>query len=450
MNLLACPSLTLGWVFAGKQPQCWNFLPPVPTPQQDFLVATSTDLQHLVTTLHCVCPSLDCLRVQTPGGDWDIAVIVSDNSSGEGQEGDSLGCLHYLRAFHGPDWLALQPLVLGACSGGLEQLGVHCRASSGGTEGFISTLSKALVLLPQLQLLRLHGAGRISHRYAVMPDFTIVLHDTMDLLGPLLRVLPPQLATLELVDCDMRVHSPLHGSQRIAVKHVGLVLQLHERQLWVGDMAGDDGRPVRVGTAEEVAALLCTVLGRGDGAPAGSEEATGSGGAGGSSGGSSFALHNVELRGMSLRLPSGEGSSVGLGAAASAGALGWIRDFARRTPVRLGRLLLQLPDAVDEEGLQGALQELQAFLLVLSGPVGCAVVSCTGEADVRHVVSVVTTLLDVGLEAEGRRPGKVEVRGCRREVWEEAVAGAAAGVGAGAAGVGALMVWGGVEAGDMS
>ncbi len=406
--------------------------------------------------MHCICPSLDCLSVHTPeGAMWraTVPIIGNKGSSGDDQEGGPQGCLHYLRAFHATEWLALQPQVLAACSGGLEQLGVHCSEVGRDTECFIDTLRKALELLPKLQLLRLHRAGRIRYRYALTPNLTFALNDTMDLVGPLLRVLPPQLATLELVDCDMGLHSPLQGVQMKAVKHMGLLLQLQEGQLWVGDIEGDDGRPGRVATAEEMAAMVHTLLGCNDAVPApvGSGEATGSGGAGGSSGGSSFALRGVELRGMSLRLQSGEGSSNGPGAWASAGALGWIRDFVRRTPVRLGRLLLQLPDAVDEEGLQGALQELQAFLLGLMAPVGCVAVSCTAEADVGHAVSVVTALLlDVGLEAEGRRPGKVEVRGCRKELWEEAVGGAAASVGAGPAGVGALVAWGGEEGGGMS
>ncbi len=261
-------------------------------------------------------------------------------------------------------------------------------------------------------------------------------------------MVPPQLGTLELVCCDVEVSSPLQGSQLTAVYDVGLMLPLREGQLSVGDIEWKGRRPGRAPSAEETAALLNTLAGHGRAAPAESGEASGSGGTGSSSGGSSsFAVRSVELRGLRLRLPSGARDNDGLKEATCEGAaLGSIRDFVRRTPARLGRLLLQAPSAVvDEAGLQGVLVGLQAFLLVVAGPVGCIVVSCDGEADVRHVVTVVSAQPWGWRRKGGARPGRVEVRGCGREVWEEAVAGAAASLGAGA-GVEALVVW---EAGGM-
>lgn len=421
-------------------------MPPRP---QELLKTTSVELGILARNLHRVCPSLDCLHIHTPGSAKCRVTVTTFRF----RDTSDLGCLHYLRAFHATDWLAMQPMVLRACSGGLEELGVHFSGSGWDTpESVTEYLSKALDLLPKLQLLRLHRAGHVRSelRFGGNEVFAVMEY-TMDLVGPLLRVLPQQLATLELVDSDIEVRSPLQGSKLGVLKHINLLLQPQEGQLRIGAIAGEDGGPGRAATAEEVAAVLCTVLGRPEAAPAESEEAIDSGGAGGSSNGSSsFALCGVQLRGMSFRLASGEESSDGQGETASVGALGWVRDFALRTPVRLAKLLLQLPRAVDEEGLHGALQELQALLLVLAGPVGCAVVSCTEAANVGHVVSVVSALLDVGLEAEGRRPVKVEVRGCRREAWEEAVEKAAAGVGTDAAGVRALVAWGGAEGQDTS
>ncbi len=266
-------------------------------------------------------------------------------------------------------------------------------------------------------------------------------------MGPLLRVLPPQLATLELPDCDMRVHSPLQDEPDAAIqlKHMNLVLQLQEGQLYVGDVADVGGHLSRLTTPEEAATLVHTVMeatrtnlhndvglpaasSRGEGKVDGSVLFGDSGGSG-SDGGGGFKLRCVVLRGLPFRLPSGDGRHRRPGADASAGGVEWIKAFARCMPVHLEKLLVRLPYAVDGARLQGTLEELQQLLHVLAGPVGCVVVSCVGGARVGHVVDVLVALLGVGLEVAGRRPERIEVRGCRRHVLAKAVAEAASSVG---------------------
>ncbi len=155
-------------------------------PQVRRLRASPWDPLHLVAALADLCPSLKTLHIHAPQAD-DLqallgalpeALCASSSSShrgGSSSGGEQFGglqvCLPHLRSLHAPDWLALQPQVLAACSGGLEQLGVRCGPYLGVTQGFMAALRKGLQLLPALHLLRLQRLGH-TVRYS------------QDLLGP--------------------------------------------------------------------------------------------------------------------------------------------------------------------------------------------------------------------------------------------------------------------------